>query len=434
MSQKYGTIVVIGGSIGGALAAAAAAPWAERVLVLDRDRLPEQPAVRPSVPQGAHTHGLLAGGRAAMEELLPGFTAAAVARGGIAGTDPGDAAAWYVGGGRLAPCELDSTGLAGSRPLIEHSLRERLRLLPQVGLLEGVDVVRLLGSPQQVTGVVARRRDGGEECPVQADLVVDASGRAARAARWLPEIGVPAPAEERVRVGVRYATVHVKAEDADVDGRVAVISAATPEAPQAGVAVRQEDATWTVTVAGYGDQLQPRDPDGVRSAAARVVAPEISALLQREFLHDALSYRFPDARRRRFERISLPDGYAPIGDAICSFDPTFGQGMSVAAQEALALRDLLGHGPGAVRRDYPRCAARVIDSAWLPMLGEVLQLPGTQGTTPRGHTAVSAYLRRLKRAARHDAELAGAFLRVINLLEGPQTLFAPQVAVRVIRG
>lgn len=433
-TKKYDTVVVIGASIGGLLAAAAAAPFADRVVVLDRDRLPEEPGPRPSTPQAVHSHGLLGGGRVAIEELLPGFTDRVADQGGWSGRDMGTSVRWYVGGGLLADCEMGVTGLAASRLALEHTVRTGVRELPAVEILDGVDVVRLHGDALRVTGVVARSRDDGHEWDIDADLVVDCSGRAGRAARWLPELGAAVAPEERIGVGLRYATVHVKAEDDDVDGRIAVVNTTTPQRPRGGVALRQEDNTWTITLFGYGEDAPPLDVDGYRDRAAELEAPEIATLVAREFLHDATTYRYPDARRRRFERIRLPEGYAPLGDAICSFDPAFGQGMSVAAQEALALRALLGEGLAAVRRSYPRRAAAIVDGAWIPMQGEVLQLPETVGEPPRGHAAVARYVNRLKRVARHDPAVARAFYRVLNLLEPPHSLFAPGVAWRVLRG
>lgn len=434
-AKKYDTVVVVGASIGGLLAAAAAAEHADRVVVLDRDRMPADPGPRPSTPQAVHSHGLLAGGRAAVEALLPGFTQRVVDQGGWGGLDMGMSVRWYVGGGLLAECDMGITGLAASRLLVEHTAREMVRELPAVEILDGMDVARLLGDAAKVTGVVSRGRDEGQERDIVADLVVDCSGRAGRAAKWLPGLGGDAPPEERISVGLRYATVHVKAEDDDVAGRIAVVNATTPDRPRGGVAIKQEDRTWTITLFGYGEDAPPLDPDGYRHRAAELDGPEIAELLAgRDFLHDATTYRYPDARRRRFERIRLPEGYAPLGDAICSFDPAFGQGMSVAAQEALALRDALGQGLTAVRRTYPKQAAALVDRAWIPMQGEVLQLPDTFGERPPGHAGLARYVNRLKRVARHDPEVARAFYRVLNLLEPPQSLFGPRIAWRVARG
>lgn len=433
-TPRYDTVLVIGASIGGLLAAAAASRYADRVVLVDHDRLPDRPEPRPSTPQALHSHGLLGSGRRAMEELLPGFTDRMLGTGALS-ADIGTTGRWYVGGGLLADVELGLTGLAASRHAIEHALRELVRELPRTELHDEVDVVRLCGDAERVTGAVLRRRGTDQETwELAADLVVDASGRAGRAARWLPALGATAPEEVRVAVGVRYVTLHVQAEEDDLDGRVVVVSAATPECPHVGVAIRQEDRTWTVTLAGYGDEPMPSDPDGLRSAAGRILAPEIATLLAgRDSLHEPVHYRFPDCRRRRFEAVALPLGYAPIGDAVCSFDPTFGQGMSVAALEAVALAEELGRGLEAVRRRYPRRAAGIVESAWAVVLGTVLDLPGVTGERPRGHRLIARYVGAVQRAARTDPAAARAFFEVMNLVVPPQSLMTPRVAVRALR-
>ncbi|MBL7500635.1 monooxygenase [Frankia sp. CNm7] len=433
---RLDTVVVVGGSVAGLLAAAAASPSADRVVVLDRDQMPSGPEPRPGTPQARHSHGLLAGGRLAVETLLPGFTAQMIEAGALSGADTGRSGRWWVGGDLIAGCDLGAEGLAASRPLIEHMMRERIRDLPNVELLGEVDVTGLCADGGRVTGVHTRARNG-DDAPrlFAADLVVDASGRSGRAARWLPAVGASAPAEERINVGVRYVTTHVKILDADLVGWGLVVSGATPTVPRGGIAIMQEDLTWSLTLFGYGDEPIPVDPDGMRRFAAGLVGPELATLLaDREPLGVPLTYRFPDARRRRFELLAdLPLGYAPVGDAICSLDPTFGQGMSVAALEAAALAEELAGGLAAVRDAYPRRAARIVDGAWTLVQGTVSRLPGAEGDVRRGDTPVGRYVRRLQRVAARDPEVARAFLRVTNLLAPPASLLAPAVARRVLR-
>ncbi|HEY5878980.1 MAG TPA: FAD-dependent oxidoreductase [Nakamurella sp.] len=430
---RIDTVVVVGGSIAGLLAAAAAAPHARRVLVLDRDRLPDEPAARPGTPQCRHTHGLLASGRESIEQLLPGFTAEVLARGGHSNGDIGRIGRWYVGGGLLADCNLGTRGIGVSRATVEHVVRERVRALPNVEIRDESDVAGLVGQAGRVTGVRIRgSRDGGAGSEIAADLVVDASGRSGRAARWLPELGLAAPVEERIKVGIRYLTVHVEARPDDVGGRQVVASAAVPPVPRVGVAIRQEDGTWSLTLGTYAEQPIPVDPDGLRAFAASLVSPDLVPLLtDRPLLHEALTYRFPDCRRRRFA--AVPPGYAPIGDALCSLDPTFGQGMSVAALQAAALAELMAGGSDAIARDYPARADRIVDIAWTVVRGTVLGLPGVEGTVARGEATVGRYVRRLQRVARQDPVVSAAFMRVMNLLAPPASLMKPAIAVRVLR-
>ena len=434
-TQQEETVVVVGGSIAGLLAAAACHRHASAVIVLERDVLPDGPAARPGTPQVGHAHGLLASGRLAAEELLPGLAAELLAAGAVPGDDLGRSGHWYIGGGLLADTTVGQDGMCVSREAVESALRDRVCHLPNVTVRERVDACGLVVDRGRVTGVRVRRPGGGPDTEVlPARLVVDATGRSGRGVGWLRDAGVPEPREERVRIGVRYATTHLERRPRDLDGRVVSVSGALPTVPRGGVAIAQEGERWVVTLFGYLDDQPPLDEDGFRAYADTVVNPDLAALLaDRQLLHPPRGYRFPDSRRRYFEESSdLPVGYAPIGDAICSFNPTFGQGMSVAALEALELRDALARGVGAVRSDYPAAAAAVVDRAWAAVTGADLQIPGVTGQPPAAPAWVTAYIRRLQRVARHDAAVAAAFFRVTNLMDHPRRLLRPGIAWRVL--
>ncbi|MCB0908860.1 MAG: hypothetical protein KDB63_17275 [Nocardioidaceae bacterium] len=439
----YDRVVVAGGSIAGLLAAAALAPVAREVVVLDRDPLPD-PAPgtppggpRPGTPQAGQVHGLLASGRLAIQELLPGFTEELVSAGAVCRGDIGTTGRWWIGGGLLADGAVGAAGIAVSRRLVEETIRRRVRALPRVEIRDHVEVVGLVNDPagDRVTGLRVRdRRGGGATVELGADLVVDATGRPSRGSRWLAELGRDEPPLERVRVGIRYATTHVARREGDLGGRYVSVSAATPEVPRVGVAIAQEDDTWVVAVCGYTEDPPPVDPDGFRQYASGVVAPDLAELLaDRELLHPVLTYRFPDCRRRRFDRVRLPLGFVPIGDTIASFDPTFGQGMSVAALEALLLGREAGTGMVALRERYPRAAMAIADRAWTVVTGADLLIPGVEGTPPPGHRLVSRYVARVQRTARHDSVVAAALMRVTNLLDAPTALMRPAILGRVVR-
>lgn len=438
-TTSYDRVVVAGGSIAGLLAAAALAPLSREVVVVDRDPLgdPVRSAPRPGTPQALQSHGLLASGRLAMEELLPGLTAELIARGAVSQGDMGSNGRWWIGGGLVADTTVGATGIAASRALVESTIRRRVRALPHVELCHRTDVVGLVmdDDGSRVTGV--RLRGRAMEVPgaeLAADLVVDATGRSSRGSKWLVEHGWAEPEAERVRVGVRYATAHIERREGDLGGRQVTVSAATPSVPRVGVAIAQEDGTWTVSLCGYAEDQPPPDPDGFRRYAAGVVAPDIADLLSdRELLHPVVTYRFPDCRRRRVDRVRLPLGFAPVGDAIASFDPTFGQGMSVAALEATLLRQHAGAGAESVRSRYPREAMALAERAWTVVVGADLQLAGVEGTPPPGHGLVSRYVGRVQRAAHDDPAVARALMRVTNLLDPPQALMRPRIAARVLR-
>jgi 2-polyprenyl-6-methoxyphenol hydroxylase-like FAD-dependent oxidoreductase len=421
------TVVVAGAGIGGLLAAAAAAPHAERVVVLDRDRLGGGRAIRPGAPQAAHAHGLLASGRGAMEALLPGLTAELVAAGAVSRGDIGSTGRWWIGGAPLADTSIGLQGLAISRGLLEATLRERVAALANVELRERTEIRGLVADGVRVTGV----RVPGATVP--ADLLVDASGRAARAGRWFAASGWALPDEDVIEVGLHYVTSHVEARPDDFPGRSVVISAAVPDVPRGGVALLQDDGTWIITLFAYNGERPPVDEDGFRAFAGTIVSPDlVTVLAGRPLLEAPRPFRFPACRRRHVERLDGPVGYLPMGDAIASFDPTFGQGMSVAAMQAVALGEELAAGTDGLEGRFTARAAAIADRAWTVVNGAVLALPGVIGEAAPGHAEATAYVRAVVSAAHHDPVVSAAFFKVTNLVEPVTSLMAPEIAKRVM--
>ena len=428
--------VVIGASIAGLLAARALSDSYGQVTVIDRDELPETPTNRRGVPHGRHLHALAARGQQALEELLPGLTAELIADGAPAGDLSADAR-FYLSGHRLRQAPSGLTLLCASRPLLEHHIRARMRTLPNLRFVDRCDVAGLLTSHdgQRVTGVrMLRRADGSADELLDADLVVDASGRNSRTPAWLEALGYPAPQQEQVRIGLGYATRTYRLPAAALDGNVATLVAATPQHPRTGAMQRLEDDRWMVTLAGIVGDHPPTDPDGFVEFARSLPFPDIwESIRDAEPLDDPVAFRFPASVRHRYERLRrFPAGLLVTGDALCSFNPIYGQGMSVAALEALALRRHLASGveprPGRWFGDL----ARIVDVPWEMAAGGDLMFPDVQGRRTRKIRLLGAYVTRLHAAAAHDANVAVAFLRVAGLVSPPQTLLRPGIARRVL--
>jgi len=429
--------VVLGGSVAGLLAARVLADAYAEVVVVERDELPRAAAHRRGVPQSRHIHGLLAGGQQALEELFDGLTAELVDLGAPAGDMLQDLRA-YFGGHRLQPGPSGLLALQASRPMLEASLRARVRALPSVRFMDRCDVAGLTTTPDggRVTGVrVVRRLDGSAEQTVTADLVVDATGRGSRTPTWLEMLGYPRPPVDRVQIGIGYASRTYRFVPGLLDGRLGILNAPTPDHPRGGALATIENDRLLVTLFGILGDHPPTDPAGFADFAATLQFPDINeALHEAEPLDEPVPFRHPASVRHRYERLSrFPDGLVVIGDAMCTFNPVYGQGMSVAALQALALRDHLQQHTTPQPTRFLRHIGRIVDVPWNMATGGDLAFPKVAGRRTVQMRLLNGYLAKLLAGAAHDPRLGRAFLRVAGLVDPPQALLAPGVAARVLR-
>lgn len=428
--------VVIGGSMAGLLAARVLADSFAEVTVIDRDSLPVCPEHRRGVPQAHHAHALLARGQQALEELFPGITAELAARGAPTGDMLRDARL-HFSGHRLRQARSGLVLVSASRILLEDEVRRRVRGLPGVTFAPPSDVVGLTttSSGERVTGVRALRRSDDSAAEVHnADLVIDAAGRGSRAPAWLEALGFGRPDEDRLPIDLHYVSRRYRLGSDALAGDLASVQAATPANPRAGVLARLEGGQWLLTLAGILGDRPPTDPDGFLAFAQSLSFSDIyEAIRNAEPLDEPVTFRFPASVRRRYERLTrLPDALLPLGDSICSFNPVYGQGMTVAAQQALVLQRHLRR-PGLLPTRGIICDfARVVDGPWEMARGADLALPAVPGRRPWPQRLMTRYIARLHAGAAHDQWLATAFVRVSGMVDGPTALLSPRVALRVL--
>lgn len=429
--------VVIGASMAGLLAARVLSEFFERVTVLDRDSLPATVALRRGVPQARHTHGLLARGCEILDELFPGLSADLIGKGALTG-DLQAELRWYNDGRRLCPARCGLTGLAVSRPLLESHVRARVGAVAGIEILGCRQVIGLTATTghRGVSGVRMLPAAGGGSAELMpADLVVDATGRGSRSPVWLEEFGYPRPAEESIRIRACYVTRHYRREPQQCGGAFGVlVGPLPPKLPRAGVALAQEGDRWIVSLIGLVGDEPPLDADGFAAFAATLPVPDIAELLRdAEPLDELVRARFPASIRRRYERLrAFPEGYLVVGDAISCFNPAYGQGMTIAAAEALVLRDCLRRGRAHLAPRFFRRAARLIDIPWSMAVGSDLRFPEVDGARPLRLRVANRYLTRLHVAAERDPVIGRAFLRVVNLVARPERLLAPDIVLRVL--
>jgi 2-polyprenyl-6-methoxyphenol hydroxylase-like FAD-dependent oxidoreductase len=430
--------VVLGASMAGLLAARVLADAYAQVTVVDRDQLPEGSTHRRGVPQGHHIHALLARGQQALEELFPGLTAALVAQGVPTGDMLANARV-YLSGHRLRQTHTGLVLLCASRPVLEGYVRARVRALPNVAVQDSCDMVGLAVTPdgRQVTGARVQRREGGSaEELLGADLVVDATGRGARTPVWLEALGYARPAKDEVRIRLGYASRNYRLPPGALGNDLAVLHGLTPQHPRGGALQVLDGHRLMVTLGGVLGDHPPTDPDGFLAFARSLRFPDIyETIADAEPLDDPVAFRFPASVRHRYEHLTrFPDGLLVLGDAVSSFNPIYGQGITVAALQALALRRHLEPGIQPQPRRVFADLARVVHVPWDIAAGGDLVFPGVPGQRPLKVRLISAYLARLHAAAAHDATLASAFVRVIGMVAPPQSLLGPGVALRVLQG
>jgi 2-polyprenyl-6-methoxyphenol hydroxylase-like FAD-dependent oxidoreductase len=430
--------IVIGASMGGLLAARALADYYDKVTILERDALPEADEPRKGVPQGRHTHGLLARGREVLEQLFPGFTKEMIARGAVSG-DIVEGVLWFNHGFYLCNAPSKLVGLAISRPMLEGGVRRRLLQLPNVKLRERYDALELVVDRDRgrVTDVRVQSRGGsGSAETMSADLIVDASGRGSPSPAWLVGLGYSKPREELIKINVGYMTRQYRRRPEHMHGKFGAVIAACSPGWRFGGMLAQEGERWIVSLGGYmGDQV-PADDTGFLEFARSLPTPEIfDVLREAEPIGPLRSYQFSANLRLHYEELDrFPEGFLVYGDALCSFDPVYGQGMTVACAESLALRDCLAAGTQGIARRFFEAASRLIDSPWQIAVGSDLQHPRVEGKRTAQVRFVNWYIAKFFRAAHRDAVLATKFLEVANLIQRPTALLDPRIAMRVWSG
>ncbi|ELS58898.1 putative FAD dependent oxidoreductase [Streptomyces viridochromogenes Tue57] len=419
------------------LAAHALAGHADRVTVVERDRFPDGTKPRPGVPQGRHPHVLLEGGQSALESLLPGFLAQLRAAGAPRVGMPSDLVLWQDGRWfRRLPATTHI--YTGSRAQLEELVRRRVLANPVIGVVEGTDVVGLLGDASRVRGVVLRDRSGdarGQERTLEADLVVDASGSGTKAPQWLTSIGAEAPHEETIDTGLAYASRVYRGKSGVLDGdTVGYYVYPSPDQVHAGGALPLEDGTHLVIVSGLRGDEPPTDDDEFVTYTKRLPHPLLHQWLDgAEPVSPAFGYRRTANIRRRYDLPGrCPAGFVATGDALCTFNPIYGQGMAVAAMSAVALRDALSDPRRTpTTRRVQRALLAASRQAWDISAGADRKMPGAVGNAVDGRPAdrvADWYLRRVQECYPGDPVVGRAFRAVLSLSEPVTALFAPPVA------
>ncbi|MGW4484848.1 FAD-dependent oxidoreductase [Amycolatopsis sp. NPDC004368] len=419
------TAVVLGGSVAGLLAARVLADHADEVVVLERD----EPGLgsRPGAPQGSQTHVLLPAGLQQLERWFPGFTDKAVAAG--ARLAPARSRHTYADGVRKV-VGSDTDMLTSSRPFLEARIREHTLALPNVRAL----VARVTGLEFSDSAVTAVRYEGGR---LEAEFFVDAMGRASRLGDWLADAGWEQPPMTRMKIDLNYATAVLRREGEQPAARLglATYSPGAPSGIAAAVTCEIEDDRWIATLSGYLDERPGSTPEDFVELCRTALPDEFGAVAGNELLGGITTYRHADSRRRDFHGLKrFPARLVATGDAVASFNPIYGQGMTCAAFHASCLSEYLRSAPDLSVRASEFFALQrvVVDAAWDLSTGADLELPHVDGPYPRGYRLQKWAIGQIVAASVHDPEIARRFDEVTYFLAHPATLAKPGTLVKAI--
>jgi len=434
--------VVLGASVGGLLVARVLADSFASVTVIERDVLPDGAATRRGAPQARHPHALLTKGGHILDQLFPGLLGELVDRGAPV-WDDGDWSKLYMSiaghvmlrQGRAAFDHKQMALYFPSRPLLEAAIRRRVEAFENVHILDGTEVAELTvtADHRRVTGVTVASDDGAASHHLGADLIVDAMGRSAHTPAFLEKLGYGRPEELHVKTRTCYVSQPLKIKPNSLHELIVNIHPA-PGRPAGMFLTTNENDTAIFTVFGIGGNEPPADLRAMIDYAEKYTpAGFLNTVRAAEPIGNPHRYRVPSSQWRRYHKMRrFPDGLLVSGDAICSFNPIYGQGMTVSALQALALQDCLHKGLDNLAHRYFRATAKPISIAWRLATTSDLQFPETEGARSATARIGSKPTERLLTVCETDAVVAAQFFKVSGLIDPPTRLLKPSIVRRLL--
>jgi 2-polyprenyl-6-methoxyphenol hydroxylase-like FAD-dependent oxidoreductase len=437
--------VVIGASMAGLLAGRVLSDHFERVTLIERDYLPAGVEARKGVPQGRHIHGLLKKGEAILADFFPELFPTLL-QGGSSDLDMAADMRWHQFGVWKAQFPSNITVYSQSRPFLEAHVRDCLAARENVQIIDGCEVSQLCANSDRtcVTGVQLRHRNGAQsDETLLADLVIDASGRGSQAPQWLTSLGYARVEEAIVKVDVGYASrIYRRPNPLPLDWKALLISPKPPQEKRAGLIVPIEGEAWMVTLIGWLKDYPPDDAAGFLEYAHSLPVPDLyEAIKDAEPLTTIVTHKFPSNQRRYYERMSrFPAGFLVMGDALCSFNPAYVQGMTVAALEAHALQVCLQQqqntnprrSPADLAQRFQKAVAKEVNESWFIATSEDFRYPETKGQRLPITRLVNWYMGRIHDLVSTDRRATLCFYEVMNMVKPPLVLFEPHILFSIL--
>jgi 2-polyprenyl-6-methoxyphenol hydroxylase-like FAD-dependent oxidoreductase len=417
------------------------AKYFEQVEILERDGLPVCAGSRSGTPQDRHPHGLLARGLRALDQIFPGFKSELAAAGAVPVSFARDVQFEHPEVGVLPRRDFGISVLCATRPLIELVLRRRAEAVANIMLRPASRVIGIVPAAggAGVRGVQFVNGSGRFET-LDADLVVDASGRGAPTLTLLDALWWDRPQMAEIGVDITYATAVVEMPpDATTEWKLVLTLPDPPHLALHAIMVPTEDGRWITAIADHSATAWIETWDAFLEASRSLITPTVhNALRYAQPPEGIRHYRFPVSAWKHFERLPrLPRGVLPVADAFCRFNPIHGQGMSSAAKQALLLQDVLDRAAAdpdpiaAVQAGFMAEVASVLETPWIMSTSADLVFPQTRGERPDNFAEARQFEAALFRAAVADPVVHRAMIEVAQLLQPHQRLHEPDVVRRI---
>lgn len=428
--------IVLGGSFGGLMTARVLSARYRKVTIIEKDAVHHYPEARKGQAHTQHLHGFLPCALDILSRYFPGFKKDVTDNGGII-NDFGTAMNWFSHGGFKKNVHLGIQGVSLSRSLLEHLVRERVLALPNVQLMDKTPVSRLDFSEDfaRVKGIVIEQN--GETSFYKADLVVDCTGRGSRMPQWLADAGYGEVPINKVKIDVTYTTRVYKRDPKDALGRNWI--ACTPDAPSErrnGAAFPIEGDRWIISVGGWHGEKAATDEESFLTFLKTLPNKNIYDIANTcEPLSDIFQYRYPVSIKKNYEKLRrFPLGLLILGDAVSSFNPVYGQGMSSVCLQAVELDKLITANidESKLAKSYFKRIQKIKDKLWNMSTGEDFRFPETTGNRPFAIDLTNKYVSLVHKATISDEKVCKAFLKVMGLIDPPAKLFSPSMIWRIL--
>ena len=447
---EHQAAVIIGGGIAGLLAARVLCGHFKEVIIIEKDKYPSQAGPRNGTPQSNHIHVLLIKGKEILLRLFPDLERKLVAKGAHIVNLTNDVD-YYVGTGYSIKFKSNLTTIACTRQLLEHEIRNEIVEFPNVNVRENTWATGLVVTKDEKTkrsickGVTLISTNTNSEETIVGDLVVDTSGRESKTSEWLYRLGYGKPKETVVNSYIGYSTCWFKpAVQQPVDRPIikpTIILTRPPLNPYMGVIYPMEDASWLVGILGIGKNYPPTDKQGFLQYTKKLETLDIYNMIKDfELSGPIYGYRTTGSRQYHYEKMkSWPENLITYGDSVSSFNPFYGQGITVACIEAVTLdkvlrkhkkrnRDLWGFS-----NIFQKKVSKINTLPWLLGTSEDFRWPSTEGIRPHIFTRyMQKYSHRVLLLTPKSKIAAKSFFEVMHLLRSPLILFHPLISFHIL--